>query len=310
MDGAILSQPDRPLVRTGPIAQRDRGPNGRPLGTPDDCYEDSPWELHRGELVERPVSYDIHAVVMGILTALFHVHARDGYTIMDDIDCVLDDDLGESRRAPDVAIVHQLENPKGEAYRGIPVLAVEIRATQRKKHLEEKVALYIDHDWPTVWLVHTEGRKVEVVKKGLASVVYRIGTSVPMIPELDKYGLSTVPVSAFFDDVESSTYIDAWVKKRSFSDGRKKGLVDGRKKGLVDGHKKGIADGHKKGIVDGRTRERARALLDVLLVRGFDVPANVRERITSCTDLDTLQRWFTRALTATNAHAFVKSLDE
>lgn len=290
MDGVVhVTEPDRELICTGPIELRDVGPTGRKLGTPDDCYDDSPWELHRGELVEKPVSTDVHSVAMVFSSTLFRLHARDGHTVMSDVYCVLDDEHGASRRAPDTVLVKQLVNPKGEAYRGLPILAVEIRATQSKKNLEEKVQLYLEHDWPTVWIVHTERREVEVVKKGLASVVYRIGTHVPLVPELDKYGLASVPVSAFFDDVEGIKYTDGWVHAR--------------------GHASGFADGLASGFVDGRTRERASALLDVLTMRGFVVTPLVRERVLSCGDLDQLQRWFGLALKATNLDAFVAGMD-
>ncbi|WP_405506451.1 hypothetical protein [Streptomyces purpurascens] len=42
-------------------------------------------------------------------------------------------------------------------------------------------------------------------------------------------------------------------------------------------------------------------ILRVLEKRGIDIPETARERITSCTDLDTLTLWFDRSLTATAA---------
>lgn len=56
-------------------------------------------------------------------------------------------------------------------------------------------------------------------------------------------------------------------------------------------------------ISRGRAEGEARSLLAVLAARGFDVPASVRERITSCTDLDQLETWIGRAVT-------VETLDE
>ena len=112
---------------------------GRRLGTVADCYDGSPWELHRGELVEQMGSKDIHGLVMAILAALFHTHARTGLTVMTDVYCDLSDDEGPSLRAPDVVIVRDLAQAKNEAYRGTPVLAVEVRGTQSKRYLEEKV---------------------------------------------------------------------------------------------------------------------------------------------------------------------------
>jgi hypothetical protein len=84
---------------------------------------------------------------------------------------------------------------------------------------------------------------------------------------------------------EASKYIDQWVR--------------------ADGYTNGRTDGYTDGIAHGV----ATSLLAVLKVRCLDVPPNVRERISSCTDLDVLQKWFTLALNATNVDAFVKAMD-
>src|SRR5262249_57469448 len=70
---------------TGPIELRDFGPTGRRLGTVADCYDGSPWELHRGELWEQMGSKDIHGIVMALLARLFGIHARPGMTVMTDV---------------------------------------------------------------------------------------------------------------------------------------------------------------------------------------------------------------------------------
>jgi hypothetical protein len=207
--------PTRPPRDTGPIELRDFGPMGRRLGTPADCYNGSPWELHRGELVEQMGSKDIHGIIMAIMAALFRTHARGGLTVMTDVYCDLSDEAGTSLRAPDVVLVGDLSSPRNEAYRGVPILAVEIRGTQSKRYLEEKVKLYLDHDWPWIWIVHAERQEVEVLRPGAGSVVYRPGTEVPLIRELDKYGLSRIPVGALFEDPEASRFTDEWVRARA-----------------------------------------------------------------------------------------------
>lgn len=53
----------------------------------------------------------------------------------------------------------------------------------------------------------------------------------------------------------------------------------------------------------GEAKGEARSLLAVLAARGFAVPDSLRERITSCTDLDLLEAWIRHAVTS-------KSLDE
>ena len=270
----------RPSRNTGAIEVRDFGPGGRRLGTPADCYDGSPWELHRGELIEQMGSKDVHAIVMTITGALFHVHARDGLTVMTDVYCDLSDEAGPSLRAPDVTIVSDLSAPRNEIYRGTPVLAVEIRGTQSKRYLEEKVKLYLEHDWPTVWIIHAERQELEVRSPGVASITYRAGAMVPMPPALDKHGLDAVALSAFFDEREASRFTDGWVRGR----------------GLMQGMARGLAQG------------RAEAILGVLAARGLDAPAAVRARVLACGDVTELARWLAVAATAESTEGFVAGM--
>ncbi|TDD77629.1 hypothetical protein [Actinomadura rubrisoli] len=50
-----------------------------------------------------------------------------------------------------------------------------------------------------------------------------------------------------------------------------------------------------EGRLKGRVKGSATAILLVLDARGVAVPDNVRERVTSCTDLDQLERLIRRA---------------
>jgi hypothetical protein len=56
-----------------------------------------------------------------------------------------------------------------------------------------------------------------------------------------------------------------------------------------------------EGQAEGKAEDRASLILRVLEKRGIPFPESVRERITSCTDLDTLTLWFDRSLTAATA---------
>ncbi len=62
---------------------------------------------------------------------------------------------------------------------------------------------------------------------------------------------------------------------------------------------KGRAKGLEEGLARGRAQERAEVILRILASRGIAVDDTGRERILSCTDLDTLDQWFNRALSAT-----------
>ncbi|MBT2492475.1 hypothetical protein J7E96_29005 [Streptomyces sp. ISL-96] len=52
---------------------------------------------------------------------------------------------------------------------------------------------------------------------------------------------------------------------------------------------------------EGRAEARSESILLLLTQRGIEIPSDARERITTCTDLDTLSTWLTRAITATTA---------
>ncbi|MFF3817542.1 hypothetical protein ACFYYD_13170 [Streptomyces bluensis] len=60
-------------------------------------------------------------------------------------------------------------------------------------------------------------------------------------------------------------------------------------------------EAYLEGEAKGKAEARAALILRVLEKHGIPVPENTRERITSCTDLDTLIHWFDRSLTATTA---------
>lgn len=61
------------------------------------------------------------------------------------------------------------------------------------------------------------------------------------------------------------------------------------------------AEGRVLGREEGRAQGRAEDILRILERRGIETPETVRDQVTSCTDLGTLDTWFDRALTATTA---------
>jgi hypothetical protein len=58
-------------------------------------------------------------------------------------------------------------------------------------------------------------------------------------------------------------------------------------------------EGKAEGKAEGAAEDRTALILRVLDKRGIPLPEETRDRITSCTDLDTLTLWFDRSLTAT-----------
>jgi len=213
-------------------------------------------------------SKDIHGIVMALLAALFRTHARRGVTVMTDVYCDLSDAAEVSIRAPDVVLVGDLSTPRDENYEGTPILAVEVRGTQSKRYLEEKVKLYLEHGWPCTWIVHAERQEVEVLRPGAGSVLYRRGAEVPLVPELDRHGLAALPVAAFFDETEAIRFGDGWVDARG----------------------------------------RARSVLAVLDARGLALPEAARDRVLASRDPAALDRWLTLAATAGSADEFAAKL--
>ncbi|QQM42905.1 hypothetical protein [Streptomyces liliifuscus] len=55
------------------------------------------------------------------------------------------------------------------------------------------------------------------------------------------------------------------------------------------------------GKAKGRAEGEAKGILLVLDVRGIPVPTDVRERITTCTDLDRMDAWLERSRTVERA---------
>ncbi|MFC8075229.1 hypothetical protein ACFUN8_06785 [Streptomyces sp. NPDC057307] len=63
----------------------------------------------------------------------------------------------------------------------------------------------------------------------------------------------------------------------------------------------GLAEGRDVGLAEGRAQQGVRSVLRVLEVRGIAVSDEVRERISGCGDVELLERWMDRALTAGSA---------
>ncbi|MFC9928794.1 hypothetical protein [Streptomyces sp. NPDC127190] len=64
-----------------------------------------------------------------------------------------------------------------------------------------------------------------------------------------------------------------------------------------EGRQQGLKEARERG----RVQARAEMVLRLLEWRGIPVPDAVRDRVTTCTDLDQLQLWAQRAVHATDA---------
>jgi hypothetical protein len=76
-----------------------------------------------------------------------------------------------------------------------------------------------------------------------------------------------------------------------------------RQEGEARGRALGQVEGEAKGKAEGRSEGEARAICAVLEARGLAVSDAIRQRIASCRDLATLDRWLVRAATVATADA-------
>src|SRR5690606_40718838 len=79
------------------------------------------------------------------------------------------------------------------------------------------------------------------------------------------------------------------------AEGEAKGRAEGEAERRAEGEAKGRAEGEAKG----RAAAKAELLLSLLEQRRLVVPPSLRERVLGTSDELQLQRWFTRAVTAT-----------
>jgi hypothetical protein len=79
------------------------------------------------------------------------------------------------------------------------------------------------------------------------------------------------------------------------------------KKGQAEGKAEGEAKGKAEGEAKGEAKGKAQSILAVLTAREIPVSDATRERILSCTDIDTLDVWIRRAAVASTAAAVVRS---
>ena len=75
----------------------------------------------------------------------------------------------------------------------------------------------------------------------------------------------------------------------------------GRGTFIEETYLEGKAEGEAKGEAKGEARGEAKSILRVLKRRGIPVPDEVRQRVSECTDPDTLDRWLDQAVTVSDA---------
>lgn len=84
------------------------------------------------------------------------------------------------------------------------------------------------------------------------------------------------------------------------SDWGKRFLAEVKANAENEGRSAGISAGLSQGISQGISQGRAASILELLDVRGLALDPPLRERITTCTDVERLSLWLRRAATASS----------
>jgi hypothetical protein len=136
-------------------------------------------------------------------------------------------------------------------------------------------------------MTHGRSRDSTPILKALASALGSADSeSAEYYTELLEIALGDTPARATWRDLMSvGTYFPGrgTYRETAYLEGKAEGQTEGK------------AEGKAEGEVVGQVRERAGLILRVLDQRLVPVAPEVRDRITACTDLDTLSLWLDRA---------------
>ena len=143
-------------------------------------YDDSPFELVDGQLLEKIVSADSSEAEADVITA-FRVFTKANpvakvYSASLSYRCFPDDP--EKFRRPDVSVIRlerlrELSDPSPNVMEIAPDLAVEVAsANDGLYEIEEKIDDYLQAGFPLVWLVNLHRRTVIAYRPGKPPVLH------------------------------------------------------------------------------------------------------------------------------------------
>ena len=87
------------------------------------------------------------------------------------------------------------------------------------------------------------------------------------------------------------------------AEGKAEGIIEGRAQGIIEGKAEGIIEGRVQGIIEGK----ASAVCELLEDLGH-VPEDIRIRIESEKNLETLARWHKLAAKADSLEEFLNQM--
>lgn len=142
-------------------------------------------------------------------------------------------------------------------------------------------------------LTHSRGPKVRDILEVLATALNTTDTdTADDLAEFTEAGLGNTPGLPIWRAL-MATKPFPYISER-----RAKAQAEGLAQGLTQGRAEGRAQGRAQGQAEGLAQGEAKLILRALKRRSVEVDDASRERIESCTDLETLETWFDRSLDA------------
>ncbi len=90
-----------------------------------------------------------------------------------------------------------------------------------------------------------------------------------------------------------------WAIER-MEEGRREGRQEGHREGRQEGHREGRQEGHREGRQEGRREHASHVLRTIVARRGLVLDAVREMQIDQCDDVELLDRWIDRAVTASS----------
>ncbi|MGH8968023.1 MAG: hypothetical protein ACRDXB_22240, partial [Actinomycetes bacterium] len=149
-------------------------------------------------------------------------------------------------------------------------------------------------------VTHAKDQRIGAILKSLADALHELDNEEDfhVFAELTELGLGATRAAKTWSILMSVDL--SFYRSRTSQRLRAEGRSQGRTEGLAEGLEEGRVEGHLEGRLEGRRQDVIEKILRLLETRGIDVPAFERQRIQTCIDPERLDRWFDRAITATD----------
>jgi hypothetical protein len=144
--------------------------------------------------------------------------------------------------------------------------------------------------------VAMHGRERGVARAFVDGLTFMTAKEGPTYYE-NAYSMSVTAIRELLEELVSST---AWPVYSPFA-------KEHFGRGKAEGKAEGIAEGKAEGIAEGKAEGEAEAILLVLRARGLHISTDEHHRITTCTDIEQLKTWITRAATITTTSELFQS---